>query len=153
MCSQDDYPPYDVRSSRYRSYGPPADEPPLARIDPGSARWVAQQPGYLPPDPQGVPVERADLRAALDEAIRVVIGAGNGTTTRSRPVEEWQRLYRLLDDARAALAASPEPGLDVAVKAVMELAAQRDALARHVSEQNDIIAALSAASPSEPTDE
>lgn len=43
------------------------------------------------------------LRAALDEAIRLVTGPGNGTWTRSRPIEEWQRLHRLLSDARAAL--------------------------------------------------
>jgi ABC-type branched-subunit amino acid transport system substrate-binding protein len=46
---------------------------------------------------------------ALDEALAVVWGPGNGTVTRQRSVEEWQRLFRLLSDARAALSgAKPE---------------------------------------------
>jgi len=44
------------------------------------------------------------LREALNEAIRLTSGAGNGTLTRTRPIEEWRRLDRLF---RAALAASP----------------------------------------------
>jgi len=43
------------------------------------------------------------LREALTEAIRLASGAGNGTLTRTRPIEEWRRLDRLF---RAALAAS-----------------------------------------------
>jgi hypothetical protein len=46
------------------------------------------------------------LREALDEAMALVTGPGNGTLTRQRSIEEWQRLYHVLDDARAALSGS-----------------------------------------------
>jgi hypothetical protein len=46
-------------------------------------------------------LERA--QAALTEALDLVAGPGNGTWHRSRPIEEWQRLFRLFDEARTAL--------------------------------------------------
>lgn len=43
------------------------------------------------------------VREALNEALGITVGLGNGGTTRSRPIEEWQRLYRLMSAARDTL--------------------------------------------------
>ena len=49
------------------------------------------------------------LREALDEAIRLTSGPGNGTITRRRSIDEWRRLDRLFREALA----QPAPALDV----------------------------------------
>ena len=54
--------------------------------------------------PDSATPDRADLRAALQEALNLTAGPGNGTVTRQRTIEEWRRLDRLFRDTLASLA-------------------------------------------------
>jgi len=56
------------------------------------------------------------LTAALEEAIRLTSGAGNGTLTRTRSIEEWRRLDRLFRSALDAARAAPQADADYVVK-------------------------------------
>lgn len=65
------------------------------------------------------------LREALTEAVALTSGPGNGTWTRSRPIEEWRRLDRLFRaaleaEARASLTEAAENLADAAIVVIGE---------------------------------